>query len=286
MTSQSRPRSRRAWRIVRTTRLAGTAVLIACAPQEADSVTAPDHDVLVSVGDGAVTAPDTVSAGWTRVRVEEDGEGHILVIFRLPEETTDGEVAAFLGALDTAVATPRPAVALGGPEIGDTGEVIVELTPGRYVLGCVRRGSDGHRHASAGEAGSMVVRMPPAGATVRNEPPDGTQEVPMADFAYPGPDRWSAGSHLLRVENRGRQDHQLRIARLRAGSSLREWMSAEDPGAHVEPVAGVARLGPGMTAYLPVELARGTYVLHCLIADPASGRMHVELGMFRQVLVD
>ena len=64
---------------------------------------------------------------------------------------------------------------------------------------------------------------------------------------------------MLRVENRGRQDHQVRLARLAAGSTLETWLKAADPGTHAAPVAGVARLGPGAVAYLPVELPRGTY---------------------------
>ena len=79
------------------------------------------------------------------MRVEEDGGGHRLVIFRLSASMSDADIRTFLAALDTANATPAPALALGGPEVGDTGDVIVQLVPGRYVLGCVRRGGDGLR---------------------------------------------------------------------------------------------------------------------------------------------
>lgn len=101
------------------------------------------------------------------------------------------------------------------------------------------------------------------------------------DFGYVGSDRWPAGSHVLRVENRGRQDHQLRLGRLRAGLTLQSWM--KDP-AEAE-VAGIARLGPGAVAYLRVELAPGGYVLYCLVPDTVSGRPHVELGRLRAIQV-
>lgn len=241
----------------------------------------PAADLLVSMHAGSVSAPDSLIAGWTRIRVQEDGTGHILVVFRLPATATRTDVAAFLAALDTARTTPPPALALGGPEIGDTGEVVIQLTAGRYVLGCVSRGRDGHRHASTGEAKEIVVTGRDTAA-----PPRGTQDVPMVDFAYTGPEQWKAGSHLLRVENRGRQDHQLRIVRLLAGSTLKDWINADDPGAHAKPVAGVARLGAGAVAYLPVELPRGEYVLLCLIPDAVSGRPHVALGMFRAIHVE
>ena len=105
----------------------------------------------------------------------------------------------------------------------------------------------------------------------------------MVEYAYVGPDRWRAGSHMLRIENSGRQDHQLRLARLRPGASIRDWMSAADPGTVAAPVAGVARMGPGAVAYLPVELAAGSYVAYCLVTDPASGRQHVAMGMLRAI---
>lgn len=257
----------------------------ACGRPEAAHVTRSAPDLLVSVRAGAVAAPDSVGAGWSRVRVEEDGKGHILVVFRLPETATDADVAAFLAALDTARATPLPAVALGGPEVGDTGEVVIQLTAGRYVLGCVVRGRDGHRHASAGEAKVLVVTESPL-ASGREVPPPATQHVRTVDFAYVGPERWPAGSHMLRVENGGRQEHQLRLVRLRPGASLQDWLNADDPNEVGTAVAGVARLGPGAVAYLPIELQAGAYVAYCLIPDPASGRPHVELGMLRAIKVE
>lgn len=254
--------------------------LISCGRADSVRDAGPAPDLRVSVVVGALTAPDTVPPGWARVRVDEDGAGHIVVLFRISDIATDPDVSGFLAALDTTAATPAPAIALGGPEIGESGEVVVELRPGRYLFACVRRGSDAHRHAISGEAKWFVVSAAPI-AVGRENPPRASAEVQLVDFGYLGPEAWPAGPHLLRVENRGRQDHQLRLARLRVGSSLRQWMSADDPGEHATDVAGVARLGAGAVAYLPVELSAGAYVAYCLVADPASGRPHVELGMLR-----
>jgi hypothetical protein len=261
-----------------------TGALLACRQGEAP-VTPPRADLVVSVRSGVIAAPDSIAAGWTRLRVEEDGEGHILVVFRLAGSPTDPELATFLTTLDTARATPAGALALGGPEVGDTGEVIIELTPGIYLLGCVRRGSEGHRHANTGEASILVVTEAPADAH-RDTPPVATQEVGMVDFAYVGTEQWPVGSHLLRVENRGQQEHQLRFDRLADGTSLKDWMDAEEPGEIAMAVTGVARMGPGAVAYLPVDLSPGTYVAYCLIPDPFSGREHVEMGMLREIRVE
>jgi len=258
--------------------------VVACERHEAP-VTPPGPDILISIGAGTVAAPDSVGAGWARLRVEEDGAGHILVIFRLAKAATDSDLKALLVALDTAVATPGTALALGGPEIGDTGEVVVELTPGSYLFGCVSRGAQGHRHVTMGEAKLLVVTEAPMNASHR-APPAATQDVGMADFAYLTAERWAAGPHMLRVENRGRQEHQLRLVRLRPGSTLTDWMNAEDPDKVSTGVAGVARTGPGGVVYLPVDLSPGRYVAYCLISDPATRRAHVEMGMLREILVE
>jgi hypothetical protein len=253
------------------------AVLVGCGERAA-----PEPALAVSIKGGGITAPDSAASGWTRVKVEEDGAGHILVLFRLPDGLTDSAVTSLMLALDTVPATPAPVLAMGGPEVGDTGEVIVELTPGRYLLGCVMRGEDGHRHLVTGE--SRLVTIFAGAAAERDSAPVMTQEVGMVDFAYVGPERWTAGAHMLRVDNRGQQDHQFRFSRLESGSSLQQWM--ESGGDTGTPVAGVARLGPGAVAYLPITLAPGTYVAHCLITDPASGRPHAIMGMIRAITVE
>lgn len=258
-------------------------VLAACAPGDAGPGGATERELLVSVRGGEVIAADSIESGWHRVRVEEERGGHILVVFRLLD-TSASDTSAFLQELDSASVTPPSAVALGGPEVGTTGEVVIRFTPGRYLLGCVRRGRDGHRHAARGEAKIIVVSDVP-GASETAEPV-ATERVGMVDFAYIGPDRWAAGTHMLRVANAGQQDHQLRIARMHEGSSLRDWMDAEEPADHATPIAGVARLGAGALAYLPVDLPPGIYVLFCLVSDAQSGKPHVALGMFREIRVE
>jgi hypothetical protein len=160
--------------------------------------------------------------------------------------------------------------------------VIVHLTPGIYVLACVRRGEDGHRHARSGESTVLQVR---SATSMDAAPPPSTQAVRLVDFAYVGPDHWASGVQLLRIENTGQQDHQLRLARLHPKASLQAWMTADDPNTVAPTVAGMARIGPGEVAYLPVDLSPGKYIAYCLVADMATKRPHVELGMLRAIQV-
>ena len=249
---------------------------------------APDDglsEVQVNVRSGAIIAPDSARAGWTRVSVSEAEDAHIVVIFRLPATTTESDVRAFVAALDTAPSTPPPGTAIGGPEVGTEGSVIVQLTPGVYVLACVRRDDDGHRHASRGETRMLTVRSAALVDSAAAGPPPSTHTLRMVDFAYIGADRVQAGPQLIRIENAGKQDHQVRLARLRKGASLQSWMSAEDPESIATTMAGMARVGPGEVAYLPVDLTSGSYVAYCLIADANTKRPHVALGMLRAIEV-
>jgi hypothetical protein len=256
-------------------------VFSGCGEKTPPAIPPPAAGLMVSIQGGVMTAPDSIRPGWTHLRVVEDGNGHILVVFRLRE---GADPVAFLTALDTASLTPDMALALGGPEIGDTGEVIIQLTPGRYILGCVRRGSNRHRHAATGESRMLVVTQAP-GIAGRDSAPAANQSMRLVDFAYVGPDRWRDGPQVLRVENTGNQDHQLRLVQLPPGTTATEWMNAEDPGEIGTPVAGVARMGPGTIAYLPLDLSGGTYVAYCLITDPGSGREHVLMGMMKAIQV-
>ena len=260
--------------------LGAAAVLLAAACR--GSAPPDPHAITVSVSSRGIAAPDTARAGWTRLRVEENRGGHIVVVFRIPADLSPDRVQAFLEAMDTAAMTPAVATALGGPEVDGAGEVVLDLGAGRYLLGCVSRGDDGRRHLTRDEWKVMEVVAGGGTGTV----PVATREVRMGDFAFGGPATWSAGEQVLAVVNGGRQDHQMRIDRLHPGVSLQAWLTAAENVEVSEPVAGAARMGPGRTVYLPVALDPGEYVIYCLVPDGASGRMHVDLGMFRGIKVE
>lgn len=239
----------------------------------------------VNVRDGAVVAPDSVSSGWTRLHVMMEGSAHIVVAFRLHDGERPADAATFLAALDTARATPPGGLALSGPEVVDTGDVALDLKPGRYVLACMRRGADGHRHLSAGESKPFVVVARRAGARTAAAPVP-TATVRMIDFAYTGPERWRSGDHWVRVTNEGKEDHLVLVARLRDGATLRDWTSVPDPNRIARPLAGAARMGPGTVTFLHLSMESGRYVLYCLIPHAPTGKTHVALGMFREIIVE
>lgn len=266
------------------------AACAACGPAEQPPTgkgpAVPSLGSLVTViGTGSLRAPDTIAAGWTRLRLATEGEGgHNLIVLRLDSAGADAIERVRL-ALDTARGTPATALALGGPEgpqrEGDTTEVILHLAPGRHVLACLRRDADGHRHALEGEWRELVV----LGDSAHAPAPPGTVTISMVDFAFTGPAEWPSGKNLLHATNDGTEDHLFILRRLNDGVTLKQWLEAERPGRLSTGLGGLARIGPGRSAYLPVTLAPGTYVLVCLIPDRESGRPHSELGMFREVRV-
>jgi len=237
--------------------------------------------VRVTIRTGTVSAPDSLPMGWTRLQMVADGPNHAPALFRLPAGTTKAQLAAFLSNLDTAAATPTGALAMGGRIAADSGEVVVELAPGRYVFTCLTKNDDGHRHGIAGESRLLTVTRTHAPKASR---PRARVSMRMTDFAYVGADRWAAGSYLVRVENVGRQDHQFRVARLPAGITFDSVVRSDDPRRLLIPVTGIGRMGRSVT-YLPVHLTPGSYVLFCLVHDPATGRTHDKLGMYRLVEV-
>ncbi|HEX4931695.1 MAG TPA: hypothetical protein VFV33_00865, partial [Gemmatimonadaceae bacterium] len=230
------------------------------------------------VADDALVGPDTILAGWTTLRhAPGDVEGHNVVAIRLPDGV---DAAALVAAFDTARAIPLGGVALGGTD-ARAEEVVVHLTPGRVVITCVSRSADGRRHGARGEWRAVSVVSRANGAP---EPlaPQTTIDVEMGDFAFLTAEHWGAGERFVRVRNTGRQDHLLLLARLRDGKRLADAVEDDDAA---DPAIGVWRVGPGETAYLPVRLSPGRYILVCLVPDPASGRTHQELGMMREIQV-
>jgi hypothetical protein len=262
-------------------------VSIADAQRSASPMETPSAPSLpslpVAVRSGAITAPDSVASGWTRVHVVKEKRRHVVVLYRLRDGSNP---AAFLAALDSARMTPGTGRAVGGTEVVVDGEVVMDLAPGRYVLACMVRDTiDAKRHLAMGEAKSFVVTPKVNHATAKA--PRADTEVRMLDFAYRAPERWRRGAQWVRVSNEGKEDHLLLIARLRDGATLREWTTAKITDTVVaKPVTGVARTSPGGVVYLPLALSPGRYVLYCRIQHAASGVLHEKLGMFKQIDVE
>ncbi|MEO8564382.1 MAG: hypothetical protein ABI601_20075 [bacterium] len=239
----------------------------------------------VAVRKDAIEAPDSIGSGWTRLHLDKEKGRHVVVLFRLRDGV---EPTAFLAALDTARMTPSTGLAVGGPEVVRNAEVVMDLTPGRYVLACMVRDTIGaRRHLVTGESKAFVVTPRRSANRATAKPPSASTEVHMMDFAYRAPERWRRGAQWVRVSNEGKEDHLLLIARLRDGATLREWATATLTDTVVaKPLTGVARTSPGGVVYLPLSLSPGRYVLHCRVQHSVSGMLHEKMGMFKEITVE
>ena len=97
-----------------------------------------------------------------------------------------------------------------------------------------------------------------------------------------------AGRHRIRVENLGRQTHELVLFRLAEGKTpadLLAWASkliGPPPGM---PTGGTTGILPGGVNYLAVDLAPGEYALVCFAHNPGDHLSHATRGMVSRIRV-
>jgi hypothetical protein len=176
----------------------------------------------------------------------------------------------------------------GGPAAVDptlTSEVIVDLTPGQYVLVCFVESPDGVPHLAKGMVRLLEVTAPPMAGT----PPSAAQTVTMRDFTFEAPATFPIGRTVVRVVNDGPQPHEMAVVRLAQGRALTDVTQffSVQPGTPpsgpppFQSVGGMQGLDRGGAGFAVLDLQAGDYAMICLIPDPGSGRTHLDLGMGR-----
>lgn len=124
-----------------------------------------------------------------------------------------------------------------------------------------------------GEAGSGIG----AGA--------GTVIFLAAEYQFSGPPTVKAGTVTIALSNRGKERHELDIARLKDGVTAQQMVDAEAAGRDAselvadDDVGHVGPLDPGAGGQAEVTLVPGTYVYACFV-DAPDGQPHVAKGMF------
>ncbi|MBA2688541.1 MAG: hypothetical protein H0U64_10605 [Gemmatimonadaceae bacterium] len=289
--------------------VAFVAVLPACkteqeAPRQNLASAAPNV-VELSTADYRFQAPNTITAGWTTFRFANNGDDvHYAHIVRLDSGRTVSElVDAYAVAIRTS--GPRPAWVRrfggpGGAAPGDSSNVTQYLEPGRYVWICPVEDSGGTPHFSKGEFTTFVVRAASPDAAGQTAAPAASAGIRLMDFTFTLEAPLKAGQHTIRVENAGKQPHDLVMLKLAQGKTLEEvrlFLNPErarrpDEASQPQPsleslgtgVGGIAAIGPGMKVFFAADLTQGEYVLACMATAP-DGRSHIEHGMIQQIRV-
>ena len=251
--------------------------------------------VTVTATDYAFQAPDSLREGWTTFRVVNDGGVlHAPLIVKLEE---GGTVDQFRDAYADAWENDGPFDSLGlvggivsPPPKGSPTNATLHLTPGRYAWYCPMHWEGGEPHVMRhGMAREFIVT--PRGASAP-EPADlqPSLTITMDDYAYSLSAPLTAGRHLIRVENRGREGHEVVFMKLQAGKTLEDfqaWLAdPRSPPPISRSLGGIVLEEAGAEeGYFEVETTAGDHVIFCTINAP-DGRSHAEHGMIQLVRVD
>jgi hypothetical protein len=290
-----------------------TASLLACSTGDDAPAREPATDdvspaaVKISVANRAFQAPDTIDARWTTWHFtnDTDEDVHYAHFVRLDSGRSVPELVEYY-ARAIRESGPRPTwiVRFGGPGAAgprQTASVTQDLAPGSYVLICPVENEKGEPHFGVGEYHPFVVRATKAEAAGAAAEPVASATIRLVDHAFvPDSSLMKAGRHTIRVENGGREPHDMNMMKLAPGRTLEDLRRvlnperARRPGDKDEPpppfdelgsmVGGIAAMAPSMSAYFDADLTPGEYLLFCMVTAP-DGRSHIEHGMIRQIRI-
>ncbi len=259
------------------------------AEKAAQSAKAALPEIKVDAADYSYTAPETVTAGWTRVILTNSGvEPHHVQFLRLNDGVT---VAQFEEALKQgegpALAMTNQVGGVGVIHPGGTASAVINLPAGEYIILClIPSPSDHVAHHAKGMIMPLSVQ---AGARSANEP-QADLTVNLKDFAFNMPDALPAGKVTIRVTNDGPEPHEFNVLRLEAGKTVADVMAflggqVAGPPPFI-PVGGANGIDVGLTQYAELNLEPGNYVAICNIPSPkAQGHPHFTLGMIKEFTV-
>jgi len=256
----------------------------------AGSTQRPDapRELLVRTVDYSFSAPDTIPAGITSVRLVNDGhEMHHVQLLRIGKGHTFDDLRK---SAASGVAIPPWVTPVGGANAStpkDDARVTLGLAVGEYAMICfISSPADPRPHYAKGMLRHLVVREGSAGEA-RAPAPDGA--IVLRNYSFSVTPLLRAGRHTLRVENAADQPHEVVIARLAPGktiSDLFEWMKRQDGPPPGEPAGGTTAIAPAGVNYLTASFAPGNYVMLCFVPDASDGRSHLQHGMLSEFRVD
>ena len=287
------------------TALAGGAV----AQQPAANGTAVSV-MVVTATDYAFRAPDAVPAGWTTIRLTNEGEEpHFVFMSRLPEGRTveDYErelspvfarawerVSSGTSADDAMAMLMKELPAwfpelqlIGGPGLaspGRTTETVLQLSPGNYVMECYVKTKDGKIHYMEVMVRPLTVTAPASPAV----PPSPDIEVTLSNGGIELSGDLTAGPRVFAVHWAENPEqgfgHSAHIARLGPDKSVEDviaWMNWFGANGMMTPapaefIGGLHFMPTGATAYFTADLEPGRYLL---ISENTAADVHREFSV-------
>jgi hypothetical protein len=246
--------------------------------------------VAITAADYSFTAPDTIPAGLTTVKLSNTGkEAHQVVFIRIDSGKTMADIANVMK--DPNAKVPGwMSFPLGANGIvpNDSGSATATLTAGHYVLVCFLPTADGTPHVNKGMVHPLEVTASTGAAAAE---PVADITITEKDYGWDISAPITAGTHTYRVENAGPQIHEVQIFQIAPGKSakdLQTWLAGNMKGAPPAiPVGGFVgpMPGPGQHGFFTRTLAAGNYVFICFVPDAKDAKPHVMHGMMKEVTV-
>jgi hypothetical protein len=244
------------------------------------------HELTVRATEFEFEARDTVPAGLVRVRLENRGTiPHHLQLLRLEDGHTMDEVLEHAERDELVLPGVR---FVGGPAVppaNGTSEVLLDLTPGRYLMVCYMPAGK-MRHLQLGMVRQLVVTSSPDPS--RDEIREDVR-VGLDSYSFQLAGEFRAGRRVIRVENLVTEPHEVDILRLLPGKTaedLQAWLRNDALPQPFEPAGGSMVLDKDEVSYATVDLKVGDYALVCLVPDTQDHRPHAAHGMVRVVRVN
>ncbi len=238
---------------------------------------------LIVTTDGATyDAADSISAGrYVLTATNSGAEGTEADLVLLPPDQT-------IDTLIAAMAAPEPTpwlfdiVFAGGPIVpaGQTMRTVVDLTPGSWVIMSTGNPTP--------EPRPLIVTESEGTPTVATDPVAGVV-AQVQEYAIILPETIPAGPQVWSVENIGTQPHFVEVISVPDGTTVPGIMAAlgmADPPAEgpadlsaTVGQGGLSILSVGLTGYVELNLAPGTYAAVCFVPDLEAGMPHAAMGM-------
>jgi hypothetical protein len=261
-----------------TPRVAGTLffVSLACAAtSHAASTKAPV--LRIEATDSGFQLPHQVSEGVTEVRLVNRGavihEG-VLVHFKRA-----GSAAAYADSYRAGIEFPANAEDVGGPGLaaaGDSTHVWLNLTPGRYAVLCFYK-----NHLERGAAADFEVVAGHPHATA----PASDIQIHLFNYGYEVHGQWTAGKHIVSVDNAGPSPHEFDPYRLAPGKTPEDffrWLETGRPGPPpATALGGSGSMVRGRRVWLPLTLTPGRYFMFCEVQENGDPMPHYRHGMYK-----
>lgn len=249
---------------------------------------APVQTISLTASDYAFEAPDTITAGPTRIQMTNTGKEfhHVIAVHIDPGHTVD-ELMKSMGP----GAPPAWAHMMGGPigpsPGGAATTTALNLIPGTYALICVVPSPDGVPHVAKGMVRELTVL--PATAAAAAAPLAGDVTLTLADYSFTPSAPLTAGKQTIRVVNSAAQPHEVVFIRLVPGKTGADVAAfAEKPvGTPPGEVIGGASFiaGPGEN-FVELDLTPGKYAMICFIPDAKDGKPHFVHGMIQEFTIN